>query len=87
MKGSFPAKSKDFEWRKRGNAYLLLDKDTKKSFILDPVSFLVWVQCDGKTSVQEIVDVFSVGGNRDIIKTAITGVLEKMTESGVVKWV
>ena len=82
-----PAKTKELEWNKSGELYLLLDKDTNKTYSLDPISFLVWVQCDGKTNLEQIVDVFSVDGNRDIIKAAISGILDKLKDSGLVKWV
>jgi len=82
-----PAKTKELEWNKAGELYLLLDKDTNKTYSLDPIAFLVWVQCDGKTDLERIVDVFSVDGNRDIIKAAISGILEKLKSSGLIKWV
>jgi len=73
-----PVKTKEMQWNKVGNLYLLIDKDKDKSYSLDPIAFLVWVQCDGKTGLEQIVDVFSVDGNRDIIKAAISGILEKL---------
>ena len=83
----FPVKTKELDWQETGEAYTLLDKESKKSFNLDPISFLVWVQCDGKTDLETIVDVFSVNGNRDIIKAAVKGILEKMENTGLVKWI
>jgi hypothetical protein len=82
----FPSKTKELTWEKSGNVYNLLDKDSGKNFSLDPISFLVWIQCDGKTDVDKIVDIFSVNGNRDIIKAAINGILEKLEGSGLIKW-
>lgn len=82
-----PAKTKELEWNKAGELYLLLDKDSNKTYSLDPIAFLVWVQCDGKTNLEQIVDVFSVDGNRDIIKAAINGILEKLESSGLIKWI
>lgn len=67
--------------------YLLSDKDTSKTYSIDPISFLVWIQCDGKTGLEQIVDVFSVDGNRDIVKAAISGILEKLKSNGLVKWI
>ena len=87
MEGRFPLKTKDYQWSKNGDSYVMSDVESGESMQLDPISFLVWVQCDGKTSIEEIVDVFTVDGNRDIIKAAITGVLEKLTSSGLIKWV
>ena len=87
MQGTFPLKTKDFAWIKSDKGYVMTDKETGQTVNLDPVSFLVWVQCDGKTSITEIIDVFSVGGNRDVITSTIKGVLEKMTESGMIEWV
>ena len=81
----FPKKSKEMKWSKLGNVYILVDPDTKKTFNVDPISFLVWIQCDGKTSIEQMTDVFSVDGNRDIVKAAIKGILNKLGESGLVK--
>lgn len=86
MEGKFPLKLENVQWVKTAEAYVLTDH-SGKNFQIDPISFLVWIQCDGKTPVEQIIDVFSVGGNRDIIKAAITGVLEKLTNSNLVKWV
>jgi len=83
----FPVKTKELTWEKSGNVYVLLDKDSGKNFSLDPISFLVWVQCDGKTDVEKIVDIFAVNGNRDIIKAAINGILEKLESSELIKWI
>ena len=80
----FPKKSKEMKWSKLGNAYVLVDPDTNKTFNIDPISFLVWVQCDGKTSIDQMTDVFSVNGNRDIVRAAIIGILEKLSKSGLV---
>jgi hypothetical protein len=85
MEGRFPLKS-DFEWKKLGESYILTNK-LGASIVLDTISFLVWIQCDGKTGIEQIVDVFSIGGNRDIIHAALTGVLQKLTESGAIVWV
>lgn len=74
------------QWTKTGNFYLLIDRD-QKSYTLDPISFLVWIQCDGKTDIEEIVDVFSVNGNRDIVKAAIMGILEKLENLKLIEWV
>ena len=79
----FPKKSKEMKWSKIGNAYVLVDPDTSKTFNIDPISFLVWVQCDGKTSTDQMTDVFSVNGNRDIVRAAIKGILEKLTKTGL----
>lgn len=86
MKIKIPIKTKELDWNKAGELYLLQDKDTKKNYTLDPISFLVWIQCDGKTNIEQIVDVFSVDGNRDIIKAAVNGILEKLIGSGLIKW-
>ena len=81
----FPKKSKEMKWSKLGNVYILVDPETKKTFNVDPISFLVWIQCDGKTSIEQMTDVFSVDGNRDIVKAAIKGILDKLGKSGLVK--
>ena len=85
IEGKKPTKTKEMTWRRMGELYLLVD-EKNKTYSLDPISFLVWIQCDGKTDIERIVDVFSVNGNRDIIKAAITGILEKLKDSGLVKW-
>jgi len=87
VKEKKPVKIKEMEWNKAGELYLLMDKDKNKTYSLDPISFLVWVQCDGKTNIERIVDVFSVNGNRDIIKAAICGILDKLDKSGLIKWI
>lgn len=85
MEGKFPVRAESIGWEKIDETYVLIDK-SGKNFQIDPISFLVWIQCDGKTSVNKIIDVFSVGGNRDIIESAINGVLEKLTTSELLKW-
>ena len=82
-----PDKIKQMTWTKSGDLYVLVDNDSQKTYSVDPIAFLVWMQCDGKTAVERIVDVFSVDGNRDIVKAAIKGILEKLTENGLLKWV
>lgn len=82
-----PDKVKQMTWTKSGELYVLVDKETEKTYSIDPIAFLVWLQCDGKTGVERIVDVFSVDGNRDIVKAAIMGILDKLTENGLLKWI
>ena len=82
-----PDKMKEMTWAKSGELYVLVDKDTQKTYSVDPIAFLVWLQCDGKTDVERIVDVFSVDGNRDIVKAAIKGILDKLNSNGLIKWV
>lgn len=82
----YPKKTKEMGWSKLGNTYVLVDPETKKSHTIDPIAFLVWLQCDGKTSVEEMTDVFSVNGNRDIVKAAINGILEKLKNDGLIKF-
>lgn len=86
-KVKIPKKAKELEWQKTGELYQLTDKDKNKNYSLDPISFLVWIQCDGKTNIEQIIDVFAVDGNRDIIKSAVVGILEKLESKGLVKWV
>ena len=81
----YPKKTKEMKWSKLGNVYILVDPDTKKTYNIDPIAFLVWIQCDGKTSLEQMTDVFSVDGNRDIVKAAIKGILNKLNESGLVE--
>lgn len=82
----YPKKTKEMSWSKLGNAYVLVDPETKKNHTIDPIAFLVWLQCDGKTSVEEMTDIFSVNGNRDIVKAAINGILEKLKSDGLVRF-
>ncbi len=86
MERKYPSKVKELGWVRSGEAYVLMDKETNQSFTLDPISFLVWIQCDGKTDVDKIVDVFAVNGNRDIVKAAINGVMEKLENNKLIKW-
>ena len=83
----YPKKTKEMSWSKLGNAYILVDPETKKTYDIDPITFLVWIQCDGKTSIEQITDVFSVNGNRDIVKAAISGILDKLNKTGLIEWV
>lgn len=83
----FPVKTRELQWQKQGNTYIVIDKDKNKNYALDPFSFLVWIQCDGKTDLEAIVDVFSVNGNRDIVKAAISGILERLESHGLIKWI
>lgn len=82
-----PVRIKELAWEKTSEQYVLQDKEVNKTFTLDPISFLVWIQCDGKTDLETIVDVFSVNGNRDIIKAAVSSILEKLEGNGLIKWV
>jgi hypothetical protein len=82
----YPKKIKEMKWSKEGNVYILVDPDTNKTFDIDPITFLVWIQCDGETSIEEITDVFSVNGNRDIVKAAILGIIDKLVKTGLIEW-
>lgn len=82
-----PKKTREMDWSKLGNVYVLVDPTTKKTYTIDPIAFLVWIQCDGKTSLEQITDVFSVDGNRDIVRAAIEGILEKLEKAGLIEWV
>jgi hypothetical protein len=82
---NYPKKVKEMKWSKFGAVYVLIDPDTKKTFNIDPITFLVWIQCDGKTSIEQMTDVFSVNGNRDIVKAAIKGILDKLNKNGLVE--
>jgi len=82
-----PKKKKEMEWSKSGNVYVLVDSETKKTYQIDPISFLVWIQCDGETNIEQITDIFSVNGNRDIVKAAIIGILDKLEKSGLIEWI
>lgn len=81
-----PRKTKELVWSKAGENYVLLDPQTQKTFTIDSIGFLVWVQCDGKTSLEEITDIFSVSKNRDIVRAAVKGIVDKLVESGLVVW-
>jgi hypothetical protein len=84
MEGKFPLRS-DLTWKRLDESYVLTDRSGAE-FSLDPVAFLVWIQCDGKTSIGTVVDVFATGGNRDIVNAAIVAVFEKLTETGAITW-
>jgi DNA-binding MarR family transcriptional regulator len=76
----------EHEWSKTEELYVLSNKDSGKTASLDQVSFLIWVSCDGKTSIEQIVDILSVDGNRDIIRANVTGILDKLEKSELIKW-
>ncbi|MEM5792810.1 MAG: PqqD family protein [Candidatus Aenigmatarchaeota archaeon] len=81
-----PKRTKEMVWTRVGESYVLLDPDTKKNITIDPIAFMVWVQCDGQTDLESMTDVFSVDGNRDIVQAALKGILEKLEESGLITW-
>ena len=74
-------------WTRVGDSYVLIDPSTKKNITIDPIAFMVWVQCDGKTDLENMTDVFSVDGNRDIVQAALKGILDKLEENNLIKWV
>ena len=82
----YPKKTKEMTWTRVGGSYVLLDPDTKKNVTIDPIAFMVWVQCDGKTDLDTMTDVFSVNGNRDIVQAALRGILDKLEQSGLIKY-
>jgi hypothetical protein len=87
VEGKYPIKTKEMVWQKAENAYVLLDGKTNQNITVDPISFLVWMQCDGKTSLDQITEIFAIGGNHDIVKAAVKGVVEKLEASGLITWV
>jgi hypothetical protein len=73
-----PKRTKELNWQQIGDIYILTDKENNKTYTLDSISFLVWLQCDGNTDIESIVDVFSVNGNRDIVRNAIMNILKNL---------
>jgi hypothetical protein len=47
---------------------------------------MVWVQCDGETTIESLTDVFSVDGNRDVVQAALKGILDKLEKNGLIEW-
>jgi hypothetical protein len=80
-----PKKVKELEWQQIGDIYILTDKENNKTYTLDSISFLVWLQCDGNTDIESIVDVFSVDGNRDIVRSAIMNILKNLENLNLIK--
>jgi hypothetical protein len=81
-----PKKVKDLEWQQVGDIYILTDKENNKTYTLDSISFLVWLQCDGNTDIESIVDIFSVNGNRDIVRNAIMNILKNLENLNLIKF-
>jgi len=81
----YPKKTKEYQWMRTGDFYVLYDPITNESFNLDPIAFIVWLQCDGKTPIDEIVDLLSVENNKDIIKAAVSGIIDRLAENGIIK--
>lgn len=81
-----PQKVKELEWQQIGNLYILTDKKTNKTYTLDAISFLVWMQCDGQTDLEDLVDLFSINGNRDIVRAAILNILENLRNLELIIW-
>jgi hypothetical protein len=80
-----PARLEDVVWKSVNGYYMIEDLKSKKMYKLDQMSFLIWAQCDGRTGVEEIVDVFYAEGSRELIKTTVTNILDKLEGSGLVK--
>jgi hypothetical protein len=80
-----PKRTKELDWQQIGNIYILTDKENNKTYTLDSISFLVWLQCDGNTDIESIVDVFSVNGNRDIVRNAIMNILKNLENLNLIK--
>ena len=81
-----PKRTKEMVWTRVGESYVLLDPETKNNITIDPIAFMVWIQCDGETDLESMTNVFSVDGNRDIVQAALKGILEKLEESGLISW-
>jgi len=81
-----PKRTKEMTWTRAGESYILLDPKTKENITIDPIAFMVWVQCDGKTELESMTDVFSVDGNRDIVQAALKGILDKLESSNLITW-
>ncbi|MEM0243237.1 MAG: PqqD family protein [Candidatus Aenigmatarchaeota archaeon] len=81
-----PRKVKELEWQQVGNIYILIDKKDNKTFTLDAISFLVWMQCDGEKDIEDLVDLFSINGNRDIVKGAVLNILENLKGLNLIEW-
>ena len=80
-----PKKTKEMTWTRLGNSYVLVDPDTKENITIDPIAFMVWVQCDGETTIENLTDVFSVDGNRDVVQAALKGILDKLEKTGLIE--
>ncbi|MFH8081006.1 MAG: PqqD family protein [Candidatus Aenigmatarchaeota archaeon] len=81
----YPKKTKEYNWTRVGDFYVLYDPVTNESFNLDPIAFIVWLQCDGKTPVDEIADLLSTEDNKDIVKAAVNGIIDRLAENGIIK--
>jgi len=81
-----PRKTKELEWQQLGNIYLLIDKQNNKTYSLDAISFLIWMQCDGKTDLEDLVDLFAINGNRDIVRNAVLNILENLRNLNLIEW-
>jgi hypothetical protein len=80
-----PKRTKELNWQQIGDIYILTDKENNKTYTLDSISFLVWLQCDGNTDIESIVDVFSVNGNRDIVRNAIMNILKNLENLNLIR--
>jgi len=81
-----PRKTRELEWQQLGNVYLLIDKQNNKTFTLDAISFLVWMQCDGSKDIEDLVDLFAINGNRDIVRSAVLNILENLKNLNLIEW-
>ena len=81
----FPKQVDDVAWEKNEEAYVLVHPKTKEPFQIDAVAFMIWAQCDGKTSVDKIIDLFSLGSNKEVVKASVNGVIDRLKEAGFIK--
>ena len=82
----FPKQLQNVTWEKEQDSYTLVHPSTKELFQIDAIAFMIWAQCDGKTSMDRIVDIFALGNNREVVKASINGVLERLSKAGFIKW-
>jgi hypothetical protein len=82
---AFRPEHKNMIMRPLKDELVLYDPETKKAFCLNRVASEVWVLCDGKTTVEEIVEHFKKLDKPEIGRNVIHLSLRKLQRSGLLK--
>lgn len=83
----YPKQTENVAWEKAEETYVMVHPKTKQSLQIEPLAFMIWAQCDGRTSIEDIIDVFAVGGNKEVVKASINGILKRLEDAKLIKWV
>jgi hypothetical protein len=80
---AFTPERKDMIMRQLKDELVLYDPDTKRAFCLNRVASEVWALCDGKTTVEEIIDHFQKIDEPEMDRKVIYLSLRKLQRCGL----